>query len=382
MVDARRKYQLFRQSQHFCSVPWNHLFFDTNGDVRTCVASPMVLGNINTQSIEQILQSSLLREIRHSLYNDQAHPNCVKCQSLSHDESGRPYRFLRDMYNERFLKSQVDYADTSAFVLSGLDMHWSNTCNLRCITCWAKQSSAIAAEIGITVSAPQGQTIQDLIQFITDNQSGLREIYLSGGEPTLIKHNLKLLQLIEPRDDLLLRVNSNCAWPQNNAVLQRILEFPNVLFTISADGMHQRFEYIRSGASWKQFEQNVSYLAGTHARLRVNSVFCVPSAHELISTQNYFREHHGVADFTINQCSMDQFAIMCRNLPEKLKNQLRHDLQRECDIHSSDHNLQGQIQNCLRELDHPANGHDYHDFFADIDRRRGTHWRDIFQELT
>lgn len=381
-MDHKHKFFLFKQSKNFCAVPWNHVKIDVDGEVRTCVKGTKVLGNINHQSLESILQSPVLTQIRHDLLQDQPTSNCQRCRALDNQSESGQYQYLKDMYNDLFVKSPVDYTNLNQFVLSGVDLHWSSTCNLKCVTCWARQSSAIAQEAHIPILSVARDQADQVVDWIVNNQQHLREIYLSGGEPTLIKHNLRLLQQLTPRSDLLLRVNTNMTFDPDNAVIQELLRFPQVMITASADALGKRFEYIRQGAAWDKFISNLDWLQQTHVQWRLNSVFFVASAQDLLLTQDFFRQHYGFRDFTINQCSMEQHSLMARNLPDLIKVPLVQQFEQEIHTRGHDQNLVGQLKNCIVELQRQSNGVSYCEYFDSIDQRRGTDWRGTFQELT
>ena len=149
-------------------------------------------------------------------------------------------------------------------------------------------------------------------------------MYFSGGEPTLIKYNLNLLKQLEKRDDLLIRVNSNLMWDTDNSIVKEILKFPNVMFTCSADNLDQKFEYIRRGATWERFVSNLKYLSTfSNVKLRINSVFFVLSAFDLLDTIDYFYTHFEINDFTINQCGMGHTYFRCRNLSSNFKESIK-----------------------------------------------------------
>lgn len=378
-MDPKKKFFLFHQSQSFCSVPWNYLKVDADGSVRTCVQGQEILGNINRQGINEILHNPILRSIRQDLYNDEIPHNCTQCRAL--DQIGSSYSYLRSMYNNWFKFSDVDYSDFDSFHLSGLDLHWSSTCNLKCVTCWSKQSSAIAQEMRLPILHLPSDRAQHLIDWALQQQHQLKEIYFSGGEPTLIRHNIQLLERLDPRADLLIRVNTNMAFDVENKFINLLSKFPNVLFTLSADAMTDRFDYIRQGASWSRFLQNLDFLRERHHQFRINSVFFVASALTLIDTQQFFRENYGIVDFTINQCGMQQHQLLCRNLPEHLKKSILAGFQTLIKNTGQDRNLSGQIRNCISELQKDPNTQDYRTYFDDIDRRRGTNWRNTFKEL-
>lgn len=376
-MDHKKKFFLFKKSQNFCSVPWNYFKISSEGSVRTCAKGQTLLGNINDTSIQDILKSPTLHEIRRSLYHDQVPVNCQSCRQQDTDG----YSYLKEMYNGWFQDADVDYSDFDAFRLSGVDLHWSSTCNIKCVTCWYGQSSAIARELSIPIVNVGRDKIQPIIDWLVSCQHSLKEIYFSGGEPSLIRHNVRLLERLEPRSDLLLRVNTNMTFGKNNPFMQQIARFPNVLVTMSADALGDRFEYIRQGARWNEFLDNANRMRDRGHGLRVNSVFFVASASTLIDTQHFFRQALDITDFTINQCDMERYSLQCRNLPVTVKKQVQSNIEHELASPHCDRNLRGQLMNCLLELASEPNSLDYRAFFDDIDQRRGTDWRQIFKEL-
>jgi len=379
-MDPKRKFFLFKQSKHFCAVPWNYFKVGMNGDVTTCVNGEYTLGNLKNNSIEEILNNPKLVEIRDNLIKDQPDKNCQKCQSLENVSNSYEHKHLRELYNPMFKSVDVDYDNPNSFKLSGIDLHWSSVCDLKCITCWHKQSSSIAIEEGKEVLHTPTDKANRLIDYLVENQSDLKEIYLSGGEPTLIKHNLHLLKRLRKDQNFLIRINTNMMFDEDNPIVKEILKFPKVLVTMSADAMGDRFNYIRRGANWHRFVQNLDRLHKTHFTWRLNSVFFVGSVLYLSDTQKFFVDNYGVDDFTINQFAMGHPNLACRNLTTELKQQCRDKLLQYQSDYKHNKNLVGQLTNCITELNlegMPA----YKDYFESIDKKAGTNWAGTFPEL-
>jgi radical SAM protein with 4Fe4S-binding SPASM domain len=379
-MDPKKKFYLFKQSENFCSVPWNYLKINMDGAVNTCVNGSSPLGNIHSDSIDDLIASPTLKSIKQNSYNNIEDSNCRRCLTFEHSQ-GVDYQYLRGLYNSMFVKTPVDYSDPEDFKLAGLDLHWGSTCNLKCITCWAKQSSAIAQEQGVPILNVSTQAADSLIDYVIDHQEHLKEIYLSGGEPTLIKHNLRLLQRLNKDTDCEIRINTNMMFDLDNQIINELKKFPNVLFTISADSsVPERFNYIRRGASWDKFMANLDALMPLHFRWRVNSVFFVGSAMTLADTQQYFMDRFGITDFTINQMFMDHMTMRARNLPATVKADVQARLLAHREKYSNNSNLSGQIVNCLKELEQVGSD-DYKPYFDNIDSIAGTNWRRVFAEL-
>lgn len=378
-MDLKKKFYLFKQSKNFCSVPWNHFKVSMNGDISTCVSGTETFGNLSENSIQEILKHQTLVTIREDLYKDNKISNCTKCMSYEKTTDSNDYKYLRDLYNPLFVKSTVDYSNNNSFILSGIDLHWSSICDLKCITCWANQSSSIALEQNLPILHTSTKEANSLIEYIVDNQHSLREIYLSGGEPTLNKHNLKLLQLLNKNNELLIRVNTNMMFVKNNQIIDELKKFPNVLFTISADGNKDRFNYIRRGANWDHFLSNLVELKKLHFKWRVNTVFFVGTALHLIDNINFFEKTFDITDFTINQLQMGHTKIRARNLPQKVKN-LCLQQYKQFLATTNNKNLKGQLENCIIEINQTAD-EKYSEYLDHIDVLANTNWKLVFPEL-
>ena len=380
MLDPKTKFKLFKQNKHFCSAPWNLLYVAMDGTVKTCTRGN-TYGNLNNNTVEEIVSNNKYQVLREQILKDSITSNCKRCLNFENVTDAGQFDSLRNLYNELSIESSVDYTDVLQFRLTALDLHWSSLCDLKCVTCWHEQSSSIAREQNMPVKHTPPAVANKLIDYIVNNQTELKEIYMSGGEPTLIKYNLKLLQQIEKRSDLLIRVNSNMQWQQDNAIIQEILKFPNVMFTCSIDGLGEKFDYIRRGGNWNNTLNNIKFLqAQTNVDLRANTVFFVLTAQELPDIIDYFMQEIGAIDHTINQVTMGQEKLRCRNLPIQIKEQVKTRLQDYLVKYSDNLNISGNIKNCLVELEYDA-ADDYRQYFDDIDLLQGSNWRKLYPEL-
>jgi MoaA/NifB/PqqE/SkfB family radical SAM enzyme len=380
MLDYKTRFKLFKQNKHFCAAPWNLLYVSPIGTVNTCTWGN-TYGDLNSNTVEEIVSNSKYKTLRQDILQDRITDNCKKCLSQENITDAGKFDSVRNLYNKLGIESSVDHTDVSQFKLAALDLHWSSICDLKCVTCWHEQSSSIAKEQGMSVNHTPPAVANKLIDYVVSNQNELKEIYMSGGEPTLIKYNLKLLQQIEKRPDLLIRVNSNMQWKQDNAIIQEILKFPNVMFTCSIDGLGEKFNYIRRGGNWNVTLNNIQFLqAQTNVDLRANTVFFVLTAQELPDIIDYFMQEIGAIDHTINQVTMGQERLRCRNLPIHIKNQVKIKLEKYLVKYSNNLNISGNIKNCLVELEYDA-ADDYRQYFDDIDLLQGSNWRKLYPEL-
>jgi len=381
-MDPKTKYKLFRQSKHFCTAPWNLLYVDVDGSIKSCTRGSK-FGQATTDDVTEVLKNEKFLNLKNDILNDQLNKNCSDCIKLENTTSAGEFNSLRNYYNELCVHSDTDYTIPSQNKLHIIDLHWSSICDLKCVTCWAVQSSSIAREQKKPVNHTPPEVADRIIEYIVNRQDGVKEIYMSGGEPTLIKYNLKLLKRIKKSNDLIIRINSNMQWRQDNPVLKEILKFPNVLFTCSIDGMNQKFDYIRRGGSWQKAIANIRFLQEhPNVKIRANTVFFVLTAQELPSIIDYFMDEIGSMDHTVNQCGMGQTHLRCRNLPDNIKNKVRDALTETFQKYQSNLNIAGNLKNCLDELDHDGDSIGYRTYFDKIDKIQGSNWRQLFPELT
>ena len=377
-MDPKKKFFLFKQSNVFCSVPWNHFELFTDGTLKTC-SKGKSLGNINEQSIHKLLQSTAIKDIKHDLVNEKYNDNCKRCHYLTTDNE---HYDLRNHYNPMFKQFDIDYNNISAFDLHAIDLHWDNTCNFKCIYCNPQQSSSIAHEQQAQVIRTNQQHIDEIIDLIVVNQYQMKEIYLSGGEPLLIKHNAKLLRKIS-NTDLPIRINSNISYiGDTNPVYTELKRFKNVLWTVSAEAQGSRFNYIRNGGNWQDFKNQLEEIKQIGHQIRVNSVFFIAAAVDIFDTIEYFVTKHQISDFTINQI-VNMPILQVRNAPESVKQQSLTRMKQLLDsgLIVTGSNSWYNIARCQKELELPAESKEYKTYFDKLDQLRNTDWRTLFPEL-
>ena len=92
----------------------------------------------------------------------------------------------------------------------------------------------------------------------------MRKIYITGGEPTLIKHNTDFLgECIKQGygDKIQIFLNTNCT-NLNRRFLDIIQQFENVIINASLDGIGETNEYIRYPSRWPILEKNYLKMLG------------------------------------------------------------------------------------------------------------------------
>jgi radical SAM protein with 4Fe4S-binding SPASM domain len=276
----------------YCTAPWNGITVQPDGSVTTCCVGKVSLGNINQQSIIEIINNPTHQRIKQNLLdNTNLKENCQICLDLEKSSGNTPVRQL-------YLNDYPTLSNKLRF----LDIRWTNFCNLTCVYCGSYSSSAWADKLDsnnkkITIN----QFDSDLESWVLDKADELYELNLVGGEPLLMKQNYNLLAKIS--DSVRLSLITNLSYNlENLPCLDILLTRPkdNTIWNISAENYGEQFEYIRNGADWLQFEKNIKFLVAQGLNtIRLQMTYGIHSGLNLLDTIMCFYEL-GIKKFNIN----------------------------------------------------------------------------------
>jgi len=270
-------------SDIFCSAPWTSIFIDTNGSVTPCCASSMPWGNIRQQPLNEIINGKIHLEVKESLMNGQPHQHCRRCYELEKTCANS----TRFWFNE-FVPVQTPVLED--YKLQMIDIRWSNHCNLRCLYCNSNSSSSIAEFKKIKQKQSIRQWQQEILALIKENILTIREVYLLGGEPLLIKENLELLEYIN--DQHITLITNLSLDNSKNQIYKKLVSKPNVNWEISLEQVGKKFEYVRNNASWNQVIDNVIELKNLGKNISFNVLYCI------YSSLDFYRVLHELKNYS------------------------------------------------------------------------------------
>jgi len=243
-------------SNFYCAAPWRGLHINPRGDVKTCCAGdPNMLGNLNTSSIEEILNGNTLKEIRASLAQGQPHSycdNCVKAERFGADSE----RAWHNNVNPNF-----DYAvaGTQYHWPTIVDVRWNTTCNLSCNYCGPSCSSKWAAIKSLPFRSGTRPYYEQVCDFIEKHYDHVHEVALVGGEPLLLPENERLLDVV-PQDAIVTLITNLSVDLENNKIFKKLAQRQKVGWSMSFDNIDAQFEYVRHGADWTLLQKNLGLL--------------------------------------------------------------------------------------------------------------------------
>lgn len=240
----------------FCAAPWRGLHINPRGDVKTCCAGdPNMLGNLNTQTIEQILNSGAMTEIRNSLSQGQPHAycsNCVQAERLGADSERAWHNRVNPDFDFAAAGNEYHYPVI-------IDIRWNTTCNLSCNYCMEYCSSKWASLKGIPVRSGTRPYYEQVCDFIEQHHEHIHEVALVGGEPLLLPENNRLLDVI-PEDAIVTLITNLTGDLENNRIFQKLATRNRVGWSMSFDNIGPRLEYVRYGAKWSEIQRNLAVI--------------------------------------------------------------------------------------------------------------------------
>ena len=241
--------------KRYCAAPWRSLHINFLGQTKTCCAGdPGMLGSLTEQTIEEILSSEVLVDIKKTILKGELHPkychNCIQSEKYGSSE--------RDWHNNLNQDFDIFSTDIHEHKPVLIDVRWNTTCNLSCNYCspWCSSKwASIRDEQTPDTSIREYYT--QVVDYINKNIETVKEVALVGGEPLLLKENIPLLEILP--DDVLVTVITNLSINfEKNKIAQKLLSRKRTGWSISFDNIGERFEYVRYGGNWNLLDQNVS----------------------------------------------------------------------------------------------------------------------------
>jgi MoaA/NifB/PqqE/SkfB family radical SAM enzyme len=247
-----------------CKYLDNQVCIRSNGQYRLCCASLESdnLENVRTHTIEEWRNSPTHVITRQQLENNIWPDACLKCKL--DEDAGRSSQRLKT----------AEYGPG----LTHLDLRFSNSCNLSCSMCWPGSSSKLVEEHkALGELSPWGSLTFDLVNWYEEDLVGnliksvpeLKEVYLTGGEPFMVKGILDFLKKLD--ENVTVRFNTNGTL-YNDKIFKELKRFKHVNISFSVDGIGKVNDYIRWGSTWKEIEYNINKYQELSGFFSVSSV--------------------------------------------------------------------------------------------------------------
>ena len=293
-------------SSTFCVLPWLNITVDPNGDIKPCCVSTDFIKkidgthfNLGNDSIEDIYNSPDFLSIRQQMLDGDKVAGCSQC--YQHEKLGGDSQ--RILFNEGWKNQKFTnvIADTK---IQYFDLRFGNLCNLSCRSCNPRNSSKFAKELdelrdtkihkfhdNYTLSVEEWYDNKMFDQNMESKFSNITRLYLTGGEPTVIKKNIEMLEKLESlgySNNITLVINSNMT-NLNNIFYRLLSKFKQVVFFASIDGIGDIQEYLRYPSNWNQIDKNIQMvLTQTNMIIRPTPVIQITNLNKVVDLFEYF----------------------------------------------------------------------------------------------
>lgn len=241
-------------SNFYCAAPWRGLHINPQGNVKTCCAgNPNMLGNLDSNTIEQILNNATMQEVRESLAKGVSHEycsNCVQAERFGADSERQWHNNVNPGFDYAAAGNQYHYPVI-------VDVRWNTTCNLSCNYCGEACSSKWASLKGIPFKSGTRPYYDSVCDFIEQHHKHIHEVALVGGEPLLLPENNRLLDVI-PTDAIVTLITNLNVDLDKNKIFQKLSTRSRVGWSMSFDNTGAQLEYVRHGASWALIKENLA----------------------------------------------------------------------------------------------------------------------------
>ena len=250
-------------ADNFCVMPFVHGFVTPNILSPCCAYT----NDIKLNSKKQYWTSDQLHGIQQNMLDNVRDSGCQVCWK----KEDRGFSSLRQHSNEIYAKELKDVKEGKIPENPMyLDLRLGNLCNLKCRMCISDWSSQIAGEI---LDNPNEDWIDTPTQKVIglDNDTWetiekwipyVKRVFMTGGEPTIIKRNLDYIdKIIESKFakevELIFTTNATNI---NQKFIDKSKEFKSVSFNVSIDAVGELANYIRNPSDWATIENNMQKL--------------------------------------------------------------------------------------------------------------------------
>lgn len=258
----------------FCIAPWVNLHINQFNQVKPCCG-----GQGQFKSIESYVDSidPGLNTLKQELINGITPDFCNGC--------------VEKAWYSEFLNQDIIIQDINSFLIKSIDARWGVTCQLSCMYCDTGSSSTWSQlkskTIPIHSTRIYKNNIDKIFELIAHNQNQITRVSMLGGEPLLLKENLKLLDNINDNTSIEIFTNLNLDI-EDNEIYQRLIVRDNVNWYVSMENINQRFEFVRRGSNWDQQIKNLQLLDSSSKRpINLHSQYCVYSALHLLELYEF-----------------------------------------------------------------------------------------------
>lgn len=325
-------------SNTFCVLPWMHLATNASGNLRVCCNSTPGKNfikkpdgspyKLQKDDLQEAWNSEVYTTIRNQMLSGERPEMCQRC--FREEDAG--LKSARIAWNDKWTRDQ-EYTVTPKFDIRYVDLRLGNLCNLKCRMCnpyasnmWVKEWDLVSDALSdaeyerlSNMTWPEMEKTWENLFSIADT---VEEIYLTGGEPTIIKEQHKLLDYFINRgtaNKIRLKYNTNLTnVPQH--LIEKWKQFKRVQLNCSIDAVGALDRYIRYPSNWGKIEENFENIRTLdNANIEIHctvQMYNILRLHELIDWAEPYK--HKIYFNILNHPEYLNIRVLPKALKEKV----------------------------------------------------------------
>ena len=275
------------KNNHFCIQPFVNITAKSDGNYYPCCLAQKSFGGYEKTSVSEYYNSKFLKDLKKDLLNGKKLELCQSCQTQeevhkrSHRQEYNKFFKIKDKQNISYYEKIVKnykIQDLEKPLLA--ELHITNLCNLKCLTCSEVASSQIHAEnkkLGI-LENPDA----DYNKVVVHSMKALEEIIhpnliqlnVRGGETFIVPQLKKLLKGVSPEKarNITLKIETNGTNTPDREWLDIFRKFKKLVVNISIDAYGEDNHYVRYPSQWSKILKTIQWFKSNDLMFTINTV--------------------------------------------------------------------------------------------------------------
>ena len=379
------------ENKTFCIQPFVNVTTRIQGQHNVCCNITKKGKNISNVTAIEFFNSQEVKNMQESLLKGEKVKDCATCyfmeanNQVSHRKQYNKYYNLHNdqKYKENLEKLKLDKLKNPLYA----EIHISNLCNLKCLTCNERDSSKFHAEnksLGISKNADIDYTkiIENKSKAILDIITPeLKFLDIRGGETMLIPEIKEVLSSLpkEKTKNITLKIQTNGTIFPDDIWVNIFKKFKNTKVNISVDAYGNDNHYIRYPSQWEDICETLNFFKDNNIKFIINTVLSnlnllvLPKLLDWIYSNQYLNYLYILKD---------PIYYRYTNLPRELLEKSMTDLQRFKEpFVNRDTNI--TIENLISNLkkEHKEYDQQWQNFKKEITMRDNARKNSIFEVL-
>ena len=275
----------------FCLAPWVSLFVGQTGRAAPCCfwdhsLDTLSFGSMKNSSIEEIINSPGMVELRRRMLSGEHSPGCSRCEILNDVNSPTRNQMLTQWFED---SCQADSTNINLDSIRHLDIRYSNLCNLECISCNDKNSSKKSGNVIKWLSNDSISLERDILSKLPN----VSLINFAGGEPLIMEEQYQTLdyfiQTGRSKNIKLIYFSNltRLGWGSKD-IFEYWKNFKRVSVNASIDHYGEKLAYVRFPASPNVIENNLALLKTSPVSLAINLTVSVLNIYDLAEICDHY----------------------------------------------------------------------------------------------